>query len=80
MRAGLALLLLLSTMLGGNCQDTDSQQGEHAMATLTYSSVVMYQVHKIMTLTVHKVSRFPAPRQQYRLSSHPDLGRKVPIW
>ena len=36
MRAGLALLLLLSTMLGGNCQDTDSQQGEHAMPTLTY--------------------------------------------
>ena len=75
MRAGLALLLLLSTMLGGNCQ-----QGEHAMATLTYSSVVMYQVHKIMTLTVHKVSRLPAPRQQYRLSNRPNLGRKVPIW
>ena len=45
MRAGLALLLLLSTMLGGNCQDTDSQQGEHAMPTLTYSGVVMCQVH-----------------------------------
>ena len=45
MRAGLALLLLLSTMLGGNCQDTDSQQGEHAMATLTYSGVGMCQVH-----------------------------------
>ena len=74
MRAGLALLLLLSTMLGGNCQ------GEHAMATLTYSGVVMYQVHKIMTLTVHKVSRLLVPRQQYRLSSRPDMGRKVPIW
>ena len=45
MRAGLALLLLLSTMLGGNCQDTDSQQCEHAMPTLTYSGVVMCQVH-----------------------------------
>ena len=79
MRAGLALLLLLSTMLGGNCQDTDCQQGEHAMATLTYSGVVMCQVHKIMTLTVHKVSRLIVPRQQYRLSNRPDLGRKVPI-
>ena len=46
MRAGLALLLLLSTMLEGNCQDTDSQQGEYAMATLTYSGVVMCQVHE----------------------------------
>ena len=45
MRAGLALLLLLSTMLGRNCQDTDSQQCEHAMPTLTYSGVGMCQVH-----------------------------------
>ena len=38
MRAGLALLLLLlllSTMLGGNCQDTDSQQGEQTPSAMT---------------------------------------------
>ena len=40
MRAGLALLLLLSTMLGGNCQDTDSQQGEQTpSATTTVQTV-----------------------------------------
>ena len=40
MRAGLALLLLLSTMLGGNCQDTDSPQGEQTpSATTTVQTV-----------------------------------------
>ena len=34
MRAGLALLLLLSTMLGGNCQDTDSPQCELAPSVM----------------------------------------------
>ena len=50
MRAGLALLLLLSTMLGGNCQ------GEHAMATRTYSGVSSSRIKRhacVMNQSIH---------------------------
>ena len=40
MRAGLALLLLLSTMLGGNCQDTDSTQGEQSLSAITTTHII----------------------------------------
>ena len=68
MRAGLALLLLLSTMLGGNCQDTDSTQGEQASISSAMTTTHMWYIitQNIYCLGLINTSKLKISRDQER--------------